>query len=191
MQAAGLGEMKVKVVSARDFQLKRENDYGTPEQNEVVKAIVRDIRSEGDVALLRHTEQLDRVRLKADQLRVTDEELQEAYHHVESSFVKAIQAAANNIRAFHVKQKRNSWMDLQADGSILGQIIRPLKRVGVYVPGGKAAYPSSVLMNVIPAQVAGVPEIVMVTPRLPAGRMGLIPISWSPQPRLALRRSTA
>lgn len=175
MQAAGLGEMKVKVVSAQDFQLKRENDYGTPEQNEVVKAIVRDIRSEGDVALLRHTEQLDRVRLKADQLRVTDEELQEAYHHVESSFVKAIQAAANNIRAFHVKQKRNSWMDLQADGSILGQIIRPLKRVGVYVPGGKAAYPSSVLMNVIPAQVAGVPEIVMVTPPATGGKDGINP----------------
>lgn len=175
MQAAGLGEMKVKVVSARDFQLKRENDYGTPEQNEVVKAIVRDIRSEGDVALLRHTEQLDRVRLKADQLRVTDEELQEAYHHVESSFVNAIQAAANNIRAFHVKQKRNSWMDLQADGSILGQIIRPLKRVGVYVPGGKAAYPSSVLMNVIPAQVAGVPEIVMVTPPATGGKDGINP----------------
>ncbi|MGG4106506.1 histidinol dehydrogenase [Paenibacillus lautus] len=165
----------MKVVSARDFQLKRENDYGTPEQNEVVKAIVRDIRSEGDVALLRHTEQLDRVRLKADQLRVTDEELQEAYHHVESSFVNAIQAAANNIRAFHVKQKRNSWMDLQADGSILGQIIRPLKRVGVYVPGGKAAYPSSVLMNVIPAQVAGVPEIVMVTPPATGGKDGINP----------------
>ncbi|MGV2787993.1 histidinol dehydrogenase, partial [Clostridium perfringens] len=77
----------MKVVSARDFQLKRENDYGTPEQNEVVKAIVRDVRSEGDAALLRHTEQLDRVRLTADQLRVTDEELKEAYHHVESSFV--------------------------------------------------------------------------------------------------------
>ncbi len=175
MHAAGLGEIKVKVVSARDFQLKRENDYGTPEQNEVVKAIVRDVRSEGDAALLRHTEQLDRVRLTADQLRVTDEELKAAYDHVEPSFVKAIQAATENIRAFHVKQKRNSWMDLQADGSILGQIIRPLKRVGVYVPGGKAAYPSSVLMNVIPAQVAGVPEIVMVTPPATGGKDGINP----------------
>lgn len=165
----------MKVVSARDFQLKRENDYGTPEQNEVVKAIVRDVRSEGDAALLRHTEQLDRVRLTADQLRVTDEELKAAYDHVEPSFVKAIQAATENIRAFHVKQKRNSWMDLQADGSILGQIIRPLKRVGVYVPGGKAAYPSSVLMNVIPAQVAGVPEIVMVTPPATGGKDGINP----------------
>ena len=98
--SSGIGEIKVKVVSARDFQLKRENDYGTPEQNEVVKAIVRDIRSEGDAALLRHTEQLDRVRLTADQLRVTEEELKAAYDHVEPSFVKAIQAAAENIRAF-------------------------------------------------------------------------------------------
>lgn len=167
--------MKVKVVSARDFQLKRENDYGTPEQNEVVKAIVADIRAEGDAALLRHTEQLDRVRLTANQLRVTDEELKAAYEQVETSFVTAIQSAANNIRAFHMKQKRNSWMDLQPDGSILGQIIRPLKRVGVYVPGGKAAYPSSVLMNVIPAQVAGVPEIVMVTPPSTGGKEGVNP----------------
>lgn len=165
----------MKVVSARDFQLKRENDYGTPEQNEVVKAIVADIRAEGDAALLRHTEQLDRVRLTADQLRVTDEELKAAYEQVEPSFVTAIQSAANNIRAFHLKQKRNSWMDLQPDGSILGQIIRPLKRVGVYVPGGKAAYPSSVLMNVIPAQVAGVPEIVMVTPPSTGGQEGVNP----------------
>lgn len=175
MQAAGMGEMKVKVVSARDFQLKRENDYGTPEQNEVVKAIVADIRSEGDAALLRHTEQLDRVRLTTDQLRVTEEELKAAYEQVETSFVTAIQSAANNIRAFHMKQKRNSWMDLQPDGSILGQIIRPLRRVGVYVPGGKAAYPSSVLMNVIPAQVAGVPEIVMVTPPSTGGQEGVNP----------------
>lgn len=175
MRAAGMGEMKVKVVSARDFQLKRENDYGTPEQNEVVKAIVADIRAEGDAALLRHTEELDRVRLTADQLRVTDEELKAAYEQVEPSFVTAIQYAANNIRAFHLKQKRNSWMDLQPDGSILGQIIRPLKRVGVYVPGGKAAYPSSVLMNVIPAQVAGVPEIVMATPPSTGGQEGVNP----------------
>lgn len=165
----------MKVVSAQDFKLKRETDYGTPEQNEVVKAIVRDIRTEGDAALLRHTEQLDRIHLTADQLRVTEEELKTAYGHVEPSFVKAIQAAADNIRRFHVKQKRNSWMDFQADGSILGQIIRPLQRVGVYVPGGKAAYPSSVLMNVIPAQVAGVPEIVMVTPPSTGGQDGINP----------------
>lgn len=165
----------VKVVSASDFQLNRENDYGTPEQNEIVKTIVQAVRTEGDDALLRYTEQLDRIRLTAGQLRVTDEEMQAAYQKVESSFVEAIRAAADNIRAFHMKQKRNSWMDVQPDGSILGQIIRPLKRVGVYVPGGKAAYPSSVLMNVIPAQVAGVPEIVMVTPPSTGGAEGINP----------------
>lgn len=165
----------VKVVSASDFQLNRENDYGTPEQNETVKTIVQAVRTEGDTALLRYTEQLDRIRLTAGQLRVTDEELQAAYQKVEPTFVEAIRAAADNIRAFHMKQKRNSWMDVQPDGSILGQIIRPLKRVGVYVPGGKAAYPSSVLMNVIPAQVAGVPEIVMVTPPSTGGEEGINP----------------
>lgn len=165
----------MKVVSASDFQLNRENDYGTPEQNETVKTIVQAVRTEGDAALLRYTEQLDRIRLTAGQLRVTDEELQAAYQKVESPFVEAIRAAADNIRAFHMKQKRNSWMDVQPDGSILGQIIRPLKRVGVYVPGGKAAYPSSVLMNVIPAQVAGVPEIVMVTPPSTGGEEGITP----------------
>lgn len=154
----------MKVVSSKDFKLEREVEYGTPEQNQAVKEIVAAIKKEGDTALLRYTEQFDRVVLTPNQLRVTPEELQAAYGRVEQSFVSAIQAAAANIRAFHARQKRNSWMDLQPDGTILGQIIRPLKRVGVYVPGGKAAYPSSVLMNVIPAQIAGVPEIVMVTP---------------------------
>ncbi|PAD71961.1 histidinol dehydrogenase [Paenibacillus campinasensis] len=165
----------MRVVSARDFQLKRENDYGTPEQNETVKSIVNSVRAEGDIALLRYTEQLDRVKLEASGLRVTEAEMQAAYERVEPSFVTAIRAAADRIRAYHDKQKRQSWMDFQADGSILGQIIRPLRRVGVYVPGGKAAYPSSVLMNVIPAQVAGVPEIVMVTPPASGGEMGINP----------------
>lgn len=106
---------------------------------------------------------------------MTPEELQAAYSRVEDSFVTAIRAAAVNIRAFHARQKRSSWMDLQPDGTILGQIIRPLKRVGVYVPGGTAAYPSSVLMNVIPAQIAGVPEIVMVTPPATGGKAGIDP----------------
>ncbi|MGF6357186.1 histidinol dehydrogenase [Paenibacillus sp. 4624] len=165
----------MKIVSARDFDLKREVEYGTPEQNESVRRIVTDIRREGDAALLRYTEQLDRTTLTAAQLRVPQEELQAAYAAVEPSFVTAIRQAAVNIRAFHEKQKRNSWMDWQPDGSLLGQVIRPLKRVGVYVPGGKAAYPSSVLMNVIPAQVAGVPEIVLVTPPATNGGEGIDP----------------
>lgn len=165
----------MKIVKAQDFDLRREVEYGTAEQNEAVRTIVRDVKKEGDAALLRYTEKFDGVRLEASGLRVTQEELQAAYGQVEASFVEAIRAAAANIRAFHNRQKRNSWMDLQPDGSLLGQILRPLKRVGVYVPGGKAAYPSSVLMNVIPAQVAGVPEIVMVTPPATGGREGIDP----------------
>ncbi|MCE3198147.1 histidinol dehydrogenase [Paenibacillus sonchi] len=165
----------MKVQSSKEFKLQREVEYGTPEQNKAVKEIVADIKQEGDAALLRYTERFDGAALTAAGLRVTEEELQAAYGRVEESFVTAIRAAAANIRAFHARQKRNSWMDLQPDGTILGQIIRPLKRVGVYVPGGKAAYPSSVLMNVIPAQIAGVPEIVMVTPPSTGGTEGIDP----------------
>lgn len=165
----------MKIVKAEDFDLRREVEYGSPEQNEAVREIVAQVKRQGDAALLNYTEQFDGVRLAAGQLRVTEQELAAAYRQVEPSFVEAIAAAAANIRAFHTRQKRNSWMDLQPDGSLLGQIIRPLKRVGVYVPGGKAAYPSSVLMNVIPAQVAGVPEIVMVTPPATGGTEGIDP----------------
>lgn len=165
----------MKIQSSREFNLQREVEYGTPEQNRAVKEIVADVKKEGDAALLRYTQQFDGAALVPGQLRVTAEELQAAYGQVEESFTTAIRAAAANIRAFHARQKRSSWMDLQPDGTILGQIIRPLKRVGVYVPGGKAAYPSSVLMNVIPAQIAGVPEIVMVTPPSTGGKEGIDP----------------
>lgn len=165
----------MRIVSAGQFQLKREVDYGSPEQNAAVKTIVSAVKNEGDAALLKYTEQLDGMKLSPETLRVTEEEMRAAYDKVEPSFVAAISAAATNIRAYHARQKRNSWMDLQPDGSMLGQIIRPLKRVGVYVPGGKASYPSSVLMNVIPAQVAGVPEIVMVTPPATSGKEGIDP----------------
>ncbi|MFE4714704.1 histidinol dehydrogenase [Paenibacillus sp. NPDC056722] len=165
----------MKIQSSKEFNLQREVEYGTPEQNKAVKEIVADIKKEGDAALFRYTERHDGALLTPDTLRVKPEELEAAYGKVEASFVSAIRAAAANIRAFHARQKRNSWMDLQPDGTILGQIIRPLKRVGVYVPGGKAAYPSSVLMNVIPAQIAGVPEIVMVTPPSTGGKEGIDP----------------
>ncbi|MGO4111604.1 histidinol dehydrogenase [Paenibacillus sp. YAF4_2] len=165
----------MRIMQAEQFGLQREVEYGTPEQNETVRQIVEAIKSEGDAALLRYTEQLDRVQLDASSLRVTQEEILAAYDKVDADFLTAIREAAVNIRVFHEKQKRNSWMDLQPDGTMLGQILRPLKRVGVYVPGGKAAYPSSVLMNVIPAQVAGVPEIVMVTPPATGGKAGIDP----------------
>lgn len=165
----------MRIMKAEQFGLQREVEYGTPEQNETVRQIVEAIKVEGDAALLRYTEQLDRVRIDASSLRVTQEEINAAYDKVDAAFLTAIREAAVNIRVFHEKQKRNSWMDLQPDGTMLGQILRPLKRVGVYVPGGKAAYPSSVLMNVIPAQVAGVPEIVMVTPPATGGKEGIDP----------------
>lgn len=165
----------MRIMPANQFALAREVEYGTAEQNRVVQDILARVQEEGDTAVLRYTEQLDRVSLRPEQLRVTEEELQEAYSRVDAKFVEAIRRAAANIRSFHEKQKRNSWMDLQPDGSLLGQIIRPLKRVGLYVPGGKAAYPSSVLMNAIPAQVAGVPEIVMVTPPATNGQAGIDP----------------
>ncbi|MFC4775689.1 histidinol dehydrogenase [Paenibacillus sp. GCM10023252] len=165
----------MRVMRAEQFGLKREVEYGSPEQNETVRTIVEAVRTEGDAALLRYTEQFDRVALTPASLRVTQEEIEAAYEHVDAAFLTAIREAAVNIRVFHEKQKRSSWMDLQPDGTLLGQILRPLKRVGVYVPGGKAAYPSSVLMNVIPAQVAGVPEIVMVTPPATGGTAGIDP----------------
>jgi histidinol dehydrogenase len=163
----------MRTVRAENFRLKRVTEYGTPEQNESVLRIIDAVRAEGDAALRRYAEQFDRVRV--DALRVSEDEIATAYDKVDAAFVAALQQAASNIRAYHEKQKRVSWMDPQADGSLLGQVIRPLKRVGLYVPGGTAAYPSSVLMNAIPAQVAGVKEIVMVTPPATAGEAGINP----------------
>ncbi|SDD52523.1 histidinol dehydrogenase [Paenibacillus sp. UNCCL117] len=163
----------MKVMQASEFSLKREVEYGSPEQNEAVRRIIEEVRQGGDEALRRFAREFDRVEVQ--ELRVADHEIEEAYRKVDSEFLEAIREAAVNIRRFHEKQLRSSWMDLQPDGTILGQVMRPLRRVGLYVPGGKAAYPSSVLMNAIPAQVAGVPEIVMVTPPATAGVEGIDP----------------
>ncbi|MZQ82648.1 histidinol dehydrogenase [Paenibacillus sp. 5J-6] len=163
----------MRILPASEFELKREVEYGSPEQNETVRRIIEEVRQDGDAALRRMAKEFDRVEVA--ELRVSDEEIQAAYAQVDAEFLAALRQAAANIRAFHEKQKRTSWMDLQPDGSLLGQIIRPLKRVGLYVPGGKAAYPSSVLMNAIPAIVAGVPEIAMVTPPATAGEEGINP----------------
>jgi histidinol dehydrogenase len=160
---------------AADFKLERESEYGSPEQNATVQSVVEAVRKEGDEALLRFTAAFDKVDLTPDQLRVTDEEIQGAYARVEPEFLTALRQAAANITSFHQKQKRGTWMDVAPDGTMLGMVLRPLRRVGLYVPGGKAAYPSSVLMNVLPAKVAGVPEIVMVTPPATGGREGIDP----------------
>ncbi|SCW69078.1 histidinol dehydrogenase [Paenibacillus tianmuensis] len=163
----------MRVMPASEFSLQREVEYGTPEQNESVQRIIEEVRRNGDTALRKFAQLFDGV--KVEELRVAPEEIEVAYTQVDESFLAALREAAANVRRFHEKQMRNSWMDLQVDGSILGQVIRPLRRVGLYVPGGKAAYPSSVLMNAIPAQVAGVPEIVMVTPPATAGVEGINP----------------
>ncbi|MFD2114919.1 histidinol dehydrogenase [Paenibacillus yanchengensis] len=165
----------MRVMRAEQFGIKREVEYGNKQQNEAVVQIVADVKARGDAALLDYTKQLDGTELTPQQLRVDEKTIAAAYEQVDEQFLTAIREAAQNIRLFHEKQKRNSWMDMESNGTILGQIMRPLKRVGLYVPGGKAAYPSSVLMNVIPAQVAEVPEIVMVTPPATNGQPGVDP----------------
>lgn len=138
------------------------NSYGEYEGR--VNAIIEDIKARRDEAVFEYTEKFDGYRLTADNIVVTDEEIAAAYEEIDDELVEIIRKALVNIRDYHVKQKRNSWFDAQPNGTILGQKITPLSRVGVYVPGGKAAYPSSVLMNVMPAKVAGVEEIIMCTP---------------------------
>ena len=136
--------------------------YGEYESR--VAQIVSDVRREKDQALFRYTEQLDGVRLTQETIRVTQEETEEAYQAVDPSLLEVIRKSLANIKAYHEKQKRYSWFDSTPEGTILGQKVTPLSVAGIYAPGGKAAYPSSVLMNVVPARVAGVPKIIMATP---------------------------
>ncbi len=128
-----------------------------------VKEIVSRIRDEGDAALFEYTARFDKAKINADNVLVTREEIEKAYEAASPEWLEAMREAAKRITAFHEKQKQNTWINFDAAIS-LGQKVTPLKRVGVYVPGGTAAYPSSVLMNVLPAKVAGVKEIIMVTP---------------------------
>src|SRR5690606_9275438 len=138
-----------------------------------VKNIIQRVQEEGDRALVEYTKEFDHYDLQ--ELRVSDAEINRAYDEVDDMFIDALKQAIEHIRQFHEKQKRLSWMDLQPDGTLLGQVIRPIERVGLYVPGGTAAYPSSVLMNVIPAQVAGVKEMAITTPPATAGVPGINP----------------
>lgn len=142
-----------------------------PEQEKAVREILEQVRTRGDEALFSYTERFDGAKLTPETLRVTESELKEAYNLVEERLVEVIRRAAANIRSFHEKQRQNSWFTTREEGTLLGQKITPLARVGVYVPGGKAVYPSSVLMNVLPAQVAGVERIIMATPCNKEGRV--------------------
>ena len=143
--------------------LKRDpNNYDS--YTETVQAIVEDVKERGDEALFEYTRRFDGAELSADNVRVTEAEIREAMEQVEPGLLAVMKTSMENIRRYHEKQRRNSWFDAQPDGTILGQKVTALESVGVYVPGGKAAYPSSVLMNIVPAEVAGVKRIVMVTP---------------------------
>ncbi|MEH7158041.1 histidinol dehydrogenase [Neobacillus drentensis] len=160
----------MKIVKVNDLvSIKRSIESGTSEQVKVVKEIISAIRSRGDDALREYTEKFDRVHL--DSFTVSEEEIEEAYEQVDERFISIVREAAENIRSFHEKQLRPSWMTTEENGTVLGQKITPLDSVGVYVPGGTAAYPSSVLMNVIPAKVAGVKRIVMVSPPDEQGKL--------------------
>lgn len=146
----------------RDLLKRSPDQYGAYEAQ--VAQILEEVREKGDEALFAYTERFDGAKLSGETVLVTEEEIREAYQEVPDQLVAVIRRALKNIEEYHAKQKQYSWFDSKPDGTILGQKVMPLKRVGVYVPGGKAAYPSSVLMNILPAKVAGVEEILMVTP---------------------------
>ena len=153
-----------------DRLLKRSpNNYS--EYETVVADIIADVRANGDQAVFTYTKKFDKWNITAENIRVTTAEIEEAFRAIDEEFVTVMNRAASNIEVFNRKQLRNSWIDTRPDGSLLGQRILPLTVSGVYVPGGKAAYPSSVLMNVIPAKVAGVKKIIMTTP---AGKDGKV-----------------
>ncbi len=145
-----------------DLLKRSPNNYGQFEAT--VNEIIENVKTNGDKAVFEYTAKFDKFDLNADNIKVTRAEIEEAYTKMDANLVEVIKQSAENIRTFHTKQLRNSWFDAKEDGTILGMKITAIGRAGVYVPGGKAAYPSSVLMNVIPAKVAGVGEIIMTTP---------------------------
>lgn len=145
------------------------NSYGQYE--ETVKDILADVKENKDKAIFEYTKKFDKADINAENIRVTEEEIEEAYTLVDDSLVEVIRKALVNIRDYHMKQKQYSWFDTTPQGTMLGQKVTPLEKVGVYVPGGKAVYPSSVLMNIVPAVVAGVDKIVMTTPPNAEGKV--------------------
>lgn len=152
-----------------DLLKRSPNNYGQYEAT--VNDIIKNVRENGDKALFEYTLAFDKFPLSGENIKVTKEEIKEAYARMDPALVEVIRKSAENIRSFHTKQLRNSWFDSREDGTILGMKITPIQRAGVYVPGGKAAYPSSVLMNVVPAKVAGVSEIIMTTPPSAEGKV--------------------
>ncbi|OGW48374.1 MAG: histidinol dehydrogenase [Nitrospirae bacterium GWC2_57_9] len=159
-----------KDVAAELKRIVNRGETATEEVAVAVQEVVERVRKEGDPAVLEYTEKFDKVKLSLKDIKVSADEIKDSYTRVEQKKVEALKLAAQNIRAFHEKQKISSWVSQEADGVILGQLARPIRSAGVYVPGGKACYPSSVLMNVIPAKVAGVEQLVMCSP-VPGGSL--------------------
>ena len=151
--------------------LLKRNPGSYTEYENTVNEIINNVRENGDKALFDYTLKFDRFAVNEKTIKVTRKEIEEAYKELSDDFVEVMKKSAENIRVFHEKQKRNTWIDTKEDGSILGQRILPIEISGVYVPGGKAAYPSSVLMNVVPAKVAGVEKIIMCTPPSKDGKV--------------------
>ncbi|MGN1318002.1 MAG: histidinol dehydrogenase [Lachnospirales bacterium] len=144
-------------------------EYGNVQ--EIVDNIISNIKANGDKALFEYTKEFDKFDVNSENILVTEKEIKEAYSLVDKDLLEVIKKSAKRIGDFHQKQKLNSWLEPNKNGEMLGQLIRPLEKVGVYVPGGKAAYPSSVLMNIIPAKVAGVEQIIMTTPPSSEGKI--------------------
>ncbi len=167
MRVLTSGSRECKAFFAR---LKARQGAMPAEVEQSARAILENVRTGGDAALFEHTTQFDGVRLDAGSVRVAPEEIREAYETLTPACLDALKTAASRIRAFHLRQLRASWFS-EEEGAIIGQLCRPLQRVGIYVPGGTAAYPSTVLMSAIPAVIAGVPEIVMCTPARRDGRV--------------------
>lgn len=153
---------KVKKDILTDLLHRSPSSYGNYES--IVADIIDQVKKNGDEAVFSYTKKFDQYDLTSENICVSREEIEEAYQLIDTNLVKVYKKSAENIKDFHKKQIRNSWFDSKPDGTILGQRLTPIQKAGVYVPGGKAAYPSSVLMNIIPAKVAGVEQIIMTTP---------------------------
>ena len=150
---------------SKDVDLEKElarSQFSYDDVNETVESILKDVKARGDKALIKYTEKFDGVKL--ENLEVTEEEIQKAFDTIDKDLMEVIQYSHDNIKKFHEKQVRNDFLIRQENGVVLGQVVNPIEKVGLYVPGGTAAYPSTVLMNAVPAKIAGCKEIVIVTP---------------------------
>ena len=169
------------IATVMENLLKRSpNNYGTYEDR--VQAIVDDVKARKNEALFEYTKTFDQFEINEENIRVTDAEIEAAYGEVDAGLIDVIRKASANITAYHEKQKKTSWFDSQPNGIILGQKVTPMASVGIYVPGGKASYPSTVLMNTLPAKVAGVERIVMTTPANARGKVNpvtLVAVSYT------------